>query len=109
MNIHHVQKYGTGYYVYEEPGICGYLKDDPASMAEVNDFISKYPEKNLKELPVPTAEQIIEQLNNQRIAEIKAKLLAIDAPDAYAVALCDWPESEGFPDLSTIPVTPIIN
>jgi len=52
--------------------------------------------------------QIIIASRVQRTGDTAATV-RLAALDAYAVALCDWPESEGFPDLSTIPVTPIIN
>ena len=103
-------------------------RDDPR-YAEVEAYLAENPEALVPEPvpPPPTPEALASQARALRDARLVANdrqiiiasraqrtgdttaTVRLAALDAYAVALCDWPESEGFPDLSTIPVTPIIN
>jgi len=96
---------------------------------EVESYLAEHPEALVPEPvpPPPTPEVLTSQARALRDARLAANdrqiiiasraqrtgdpaaTVRLAALDAYAVALCDWPESEGFPDLSTIPVTPIIN
>jgi len=117
-------QYGPYRYVVRDFDASGAFKK-----AEVESYLAAHPEALVPEPvpPPPTPEALASQARalrdarlvaNDRQIIIASRAQRMDDPaatvrlaalDAYAVALCDWPESEGFPDLSTIPVTPIIN
>jgi len=127
MIIDHAWIHEGFYYVFNSEFSVGfpYPLDDP----DIKAYLAAHPEalvpEPVPEPPTPEAlasqaralrdarlvandRQIIIASRAQRTGDTAANV-RLAALDAYAVALCDWPESEGFPDLSTIPVTPIIN
>lgn len=127
-----IRQSGNALIRFDERGGIGIIlteADNPTEYAEVKAYLAAHPEALVPEPvpPPPTPEALASQARALRDARLVANdrqiiiasraqrtgdttaTVRLAALDAYAVALCDWPESEGFPDLSTIPVTPIIN
>jgi len=97
--------------------------DGYASQEDVEAYLAKHPDALIPEplLPAPTADELAAiarasrnaalaehdtlvriALRDQRAGDAVA-MARLEALDAYAKALCDWPSTPGFPDIATMP------
>lgn len=121
INFNPIYSRPDGSYVAMVNGLPYHIIDGDPLKAEVESYLANHPEALILEPtpPEPTKAELKAIARNARDSALRDIIDRYNAPRweamteserqvvrDYRQALLDWPESAGFPDISTLPVLP---